>query len=204
MLYGNCLFRGGFTPAGLIVMLSLCTFSLGAAPLQADTTAALKDSSNVASGDSSGAEEKENELEEEVVVINLEEGGRIIMELLSEDAPLAVERITELINKGFYDGLKFHRVESYLVQTGDKEHRYSPVTGEMFSQYLRHEKGMVGMARLADDYDSAATQFYICKKELPSLNGEYTLFARVIKGMELVHEIEEGDRIESVEFKKPE
>jgi peptidyl-prolyl cis-trans isomerase B (cyclophilin B) len=131
-----------------------------------------------------------------IAVIRLEKGGTIRMEFLSDRAPLAVGRIKKLIASGFYDGLEFHRVEPYLVQTGKKEHDYSPVSGEMFSQYMRHEKGMVGMARLPGDYDSATTQFYICKKEIPSINGEYTLFARVIEGMEAVEEIEEGDRIE--------
>jgi len=231
MLYGNCLFEGKVFLAGMMVLLSFFTLSdaaeeartggekvvlkadsteavqrpgAGKALSQADSAAAGRDSSSAASEDSSGVSKEEGRAEKDLVVINLEGGGRIIMELLQEDAPLTIERFTELVNKDFYDGLEFHRVESYLVQTGDREHQYSPVTGEMFSQYLRHEEGMVGMARRPDDYDSATTQFYICKKELSSLNGEYTLFARVIEGMDLVHEIEEGDRIESVEFKKPE
>ena len=132
-----------------------------------------------------------------IAVIRMEEGGIIKLEFMEDKAPLAVGRVKKLIRSGFYDGLEFHRVESYLVQTGKKDHQYPPVPGEMFSQYIKHTTGMVGMARLPSDYDSATTQFYICKSDIASIDGEYTLFARVIEGMDIVQEIEEGDKIES-------
>jgi hypothetical protein len=93
------------------------------------------------------------------VVIVLEDGGEIVMDLMPKEAPLAVERFTMLVNDGFYDGLKFHRVESWLIQTGKKETDLEPIEGEMFFQNLKHDKGMVGMARYPDNYDSATTQF---------------------------------------------
>lgn len=130
--------------------------------------------------------------------ITMEDGRRIVIEFLSEQAPLAAARIRMLVEDGFYNGLPFHRVESYLIQTGKRDHELASVEGEMFEQKLRHEKGMVGMARLPGEYDSATTQFYICKKELIKLNGEYTLFGKVIEGMNVVDSIKKGDKIERI------
>lgn len=132
------------------------------------------------------------------VAIDLEKGGRVILEMLTCEAPLAVERFLELVREGFYDGNRFHRVESYLVQAGKKEHEYPPITGEMFEQNLRHEVGMVGMARLPTDYDSQTTQFYIMKKYKPMFNGEYTIFAKVVEGMDLVGKIKKNHKIETI------
>lgn len=150
-----------------------------------------------ADGDSAAAPAEE-EAPRQGLCMELEKGDSVVIELYPGKAPLAVARITELAGQGFYDGLEFHRVESFLVQTGRKEHELSPVEGEMFSQKLWHEEGMVGMARLPDDYDTATTQFYIMKERRPRLNGEYTLFGRVIEGMEYVHSIEKGHRIKSL------
>jgi len=130
--------------------------------------------------------------------IELDKGGEIVIELYPFAAPKAVERIASLVKSKFYDGLKFHRVESYVVQTGARETDLPPVEGEMFSQKLTHEEGMVGMARLPDDYDSAKAQFYICKKHLPLMNGEYTLFGKVVSGMELVQAIKKGQGIKRI------
>jgi cyclophilin family peptidyl-prolyl cis-trans isomerase len=130
--------------------------------------------------------------------LKLETGGTVIIELYPEKAPKTVERVTGLARQGFYDGLEFHRVESFLVQTGKKDHDLPPLEGEMFSQKLWHEEGMVGMARLPNGYDTATTQFYIMKERRPMLNGEYTLFGRVVGGMEFVHSIKKGHRMESL------
>ncbi len=134
------------------------------------------------------------------ICINLKKGGRIVIELYPDEAPLAVERVLELVKRGFYNGLRFHRVEDYLVQTGRGDIEIEPIEGEMFGQDLKHEVGMVGMARLPDDYDSATTQFYICKKRLPRLNGEYTLIGKVVEGMDLVFKIKKGDKIMSIDI----
>jgi len=134
------------------------------------------------------------------ICINLKKGGRIVIELYPDEAPIAVERVLELVKKGFYDGLRFHRVEDYLIQTGRGDIEIEPIEGEMFGQDLKHEVGMVGMARLPDDYDSATTQFYICKKRLPRLNGEYTLIGKVVEGMELVFKMKKGDKIKSIDI----
>jgi cyclophilin family peptidyl-prolyl cis-trans isomerase len=132
------------------------------------------------------------------MVITTEKYGDIVIELYPKEAPKAVERITGLVRSGFYNGLWFHRVESYVIQTGSVESELPRIEGEMFSQKLTHEEGMVGMARLSDDYDSAKTQFYICKQHLPLMNNEYTLFGKVIQGIEIVRKIKKGDKIKTI------
>lgn len=130
--------------------------------------------------------------------MKLEKGGAVIMELYPEMAPKTVARIMKLAGEGFYNGLKFHRVESFLVQTGKGKHDLPQLEGEMYGQRIWHEEGMVGMARLPSGYDTATTQFYIVKERRPKLNGEYTLFGRVQSGMEHVHSIKKGNKIESL------
>lgn len=149
-----------------------------------------------ATGDSTG-ESMEPPARPRIGIV-LEKGGEIVIELLPDEAPIAVERILVLVREKFYDGQKFHRVESYLVQTGREESTLPPVEGEMFGQSLKHEAGMVGMARLPDDYDSATTQFYIMKEHRPRLNGEYTLFGRVVEGKDHVKKIGKGWKIEKI------
>lgn len=132
------------------------------------------------------------------MVITTKKYGDIVVELYPDAAPKAVERIMSLVRSGFYNGLSFHRVESYVIQTGAIESELPKIEGEMFSQKLTHEEGMVGMARLPDDYDSAKTQFYICKQHLPLMNNEYTLFGKVIEGYNIVKKIKRGDEIKTV------
>ncbi len=130
--------------------------------------------------------------------IAMERRDDIVIELLPDKAPKACERILALVKSGFYTGLPFHRVEPYLIQTGARSTTLPPVEGEMFSQRISHDRGMVGMARLPTDYDSATTQFYIMKEHRPLLNSEYTLFGRVVQGMDVVDKIKQGDRIKSI------
>ena len=122
------------------------------------------------------------------------------MDLMPEEAPITVERFTLLVNEGFYNGLKFHRVESWLIQTGKKETKLESIEGEMFFQSLKHDKGMVGMARYPDDYESATTQFYILKECKNALNGEYTIFACVVEGMDVVVNVKKGAKIKEIKF----
>ena len=175
--------------AVLVLVISLLALAPPPAHSQADTTKAA------ASG-AVAAESTANALPR--IVITTEKYGDIAIELYPKEAPKAVERILSLVRSGFYNGLPFHRVESYVVQTGSAESELKPIEGEMFGVKLTHEDGMVGMARLPDDYDSAKTQFYICKEHLPHMNGEYTLFGKVIAGLDIVHKIKKGDVIKTI------
>ena len=189
----------GVPLAALIILMLAATVPVYATDTDTLTTGVVStpqepDSATAVSGDE-GPESKAPR-----VVIVMEKGGEIVMELLPKEAPVAVERFTQLVNDGFYDGLRFHRVESWLIQTGKKDTDLEPIEGEMFFQDLKHDKGMVGMARLVDDYDSATTQFYILKECKNALNGEYTLFACVVDGMDVVLNVKKGDKIKEVKF----
>ena len=177
-------FRRGASSSLVVLVCALLPVS---AFSQADSTAAAGAGAREAGGSAPPR-----------MVITTEKRGNIVIELYPEHAPKTVERITSLVRAAFYDGLPFHRVETYVIQTGSAESDLPRLEGEMFSQKLTHEAGMVGMARFPDDYDSAKTQFYICKKHLPLMNKEYTLFGKVIEGIEIVHRIKKGDKIKSI------
>jgi len=161
--------------------------------------AAAVAASSAAAGDTAAAHPDSAALAKPRILVTVEKRGAIVIELIPDQAPKACERMLALVKAGFYNGLKFHRVESYLVQTGVGESALPPVEGEMFSQHLSHQAGMVGMARFPDNYDSATTQFYIMKEPRPLLNAEYTLFGRVVEGMDVVRAIKKGDTIKSIE-----
>lgn len=123
--------------------------------------------------------------------------GRVVIELLPEAAPVHVERIRELSQQGFYDGVVFHRViPGFMAQTGDPTGTGGggsdlPDLPAEFSDQ-RFERGALGMARTAAP-DSANSQFFIMLAPAPHLNGQYTLFGRVVDGMEHVDAIKRGD-----------
>ncbi len=123
--------------------------------------------------------------------------GRVVIEMLPDVAPKHVERIKTLTREGFYDGLTFHRViDGFMAQTGDptgtgtggSDHPDLPAE---FSN-VPFEEGTLGMARTADP-NSANSQFFIMFEEAPHLNGSYTVWGRVVEGMEHVHNIKKGD-----------
>ena len=122
--------------------------------------------------------------------------GDVVIQTLPEIAPKHVARITELVKSGFDNGLTFHRViAGFMAQTGcpNGDGRGgsgvkipAEFSGENFS------RGAVGMARTVD-VNSADSQFFICLADCSFLNGKYTLWGRVISGMEYVDKIKLGD-----------
>ncbi len=121
--------------------------------------------------------------------------GTVEIELFEHLAPNHIKRIKELVQRGFYNGLKFHRViEGFMAQTGDPKGDGTGGTGVKlkaeFSK-MHHERGIVSMARAADP-DSADSQFFICFEDAPWLDGDYTIWGRVVKGMEIVDKIKKG------------
>lgn len=131
-------------------------------------------------------------------VFRVENRGAFVVRFEQAAAPKTSAQIKNLVTQGFYDGLEFHRVEEYLVQTGRPNGDAPPtVEGEMFGQNLKHEPGAVGLARLVTDYDSGSSQFYVMKERKVNWNQEYTLFGTVVRGMETVSAIRRGDKIES-------
>lgn len=137
-----------------------------------------------------------------IVTITMENGNIIKAELYPEIAPNTVNNFISLINKGFYNGLKFHRViYGFMIQggcpqgTGTGGPGYH-IKGEFamngFKNDLKHTEGVLSMAR-AMPMDSAGSQFFIMHKKAPHLNGQYAGFGKVIEGMEFVNEIAECD-----------
>lgn len=133
-----------------------------------------------------------------IVTINMENGGVIKAELYPEIAPNTVNNFIDLINRGFYDGLIFHRViPGFMIQGGDPEGNgmggpgYS-IKGEFsrngFKNELKHTKGVLSMARTMDP-NSAGSQFFIMVEDAPHLDGQYASFGKVIEGMEVADEI---------------
>ncbi len=135
------------------------------------------------------------------VTIEMENGGIIKAELYPDVAPNTVRNFLSLVKKGFYDGVIFHRViPGFMIQGGDPEGSgmggpgYSikgEFSGNGFANQLKHDKGVLSMARSARP-DSAGSQFFIMVERAPHLDGQYAAFGKVIEGME------EADRIVSV------
>lgn len=137
-----------------------------------------------------------------IVTIEMGDGGVIKAELYPEIAPNTVNNFISLVNKGFYDGLIFHRVISgFMIQGGcpQGEGTGGPgycITGEFtgngFKNDLKHERGVFSMAR-AMFPDSAGSQFFIMHKDASHLNNQYAGFGKVIEGMDVVDAIAETE-----------
>jgi peptidylprolyl isomerase/peptidyl-prolyl cis-trans isomerase B (cyclophilin B) len=139
----------------------------------------------------------------QTAVITMEKGGEIKMEFYPADAPKTVENFVTLAKKGFYDGLTFHRVEpGFVVQGGDPKGDGTGGPGYMIKAEFnkqKHLRGALAMAR-SQNPDSAGSQFYICFKPAPFLDGNYTVFGIVTSGMEIVDKIQRGDKMKSVKI----
>ncbi len=127
--------------------------------------------------------------------------GVIKFKFYTKDAPNTVNRMVELISKGFYNGLNFHRVvPGFVVQGGDPQGNGTGGSGTHLKAEFNdrhHLEGTVAMAR-ASDPDSADSQFYICLAPQPSLDHSYTVFGQVIDGMDVVRKIQVGDKMTTV------
>jgi len=129
--------------------------------------------------------------------LDLSTGGRVVIQLRPDLAPNHVARIKELARSGFYDGIVFHRViEGFMAQTGDPTGTGNggstlPNLPAELSIYP-HLRGSVSMARAAS-YDSANSQFFIVLQPRLALDREYTVFGRVVSGMEYVDAIHRGE-----------
>ena len=122
--------------------------------------------------------------------------GRVVIAMRPDLAPHHVARIKQLVRQHFYDGLKFHRViEGFMAQTGDPTGTGMGGSGQKLKAEFSREpfvRGTVGMAR-ARDPDSADSQFFIMFARAASLDGQYTVWGRVISGMEYVDKIKRGE-----------
>ena len=135
-----------------------------------------------------------------MVVIEMENGGKIEIELSPEAAPITVKNFEKLVSEGFYDGLIFHRViRGFMIQGGDPLGNgmggaSEKIKGEFaingHNNPIKHTRGVISMAR-AYDPNSASSQFFIMHADAPHLDGQYAAFGKVVSGMEVVDEIAE-------------
>ncbi len=133
-----------------------------------------------------------------MVIIEMENGKKIELELCPEAAPETVKNFEMLVKKGFYDGLTFHRViPGFMIQGGDPLGNgmggaEKNIKGEFrangHNNPIKHERGVISMAR-AFDPNSASSQFFIMHADAPHLDGQYAAFGKVISGMDAVDEI---------------
>ncbi len=176
----------------------------------------------VGCGNSSGGGEKDagsstdyeqifNELSEKYksnghpIAVMITNNGNIVMELYEDKAPNTVANFVFLANKGFYDGLIFHRcIQDFMIQGGDPNGNGSGgpgyrIKGEFSANGvdtgLEHKRGTLSMARMGSNYgsisanDTAGSQFFICVADYPSLDGQYAAFGNVLEGLDTVDKI---------------
>ena len=121
--------------------------------------------------------------------------GRVVIELRPDLAPKTVARMKELTRQKFFDGLAFHRViPGFMAQGGDPKGTGTGGSGKnLKAEFSKetHVRGTVSMARAASP-DSADSQFFICFATAPHLDGQYTIWGKVVQGMELVDKIKKG------------
>lgn len=133
-----------------------------------------------------------------MVVIEMDNGGIIRIELDPNAAPITVANFEKLVKEGFYDGLTFHRIiPGFMIQGGDpkgngtggsKEHIKGEFASNGVQNPIAHKRGVISMAR-AMDPNSASSQFFIMHDDAPHLDGNYAAFGRVVDGMGVVDEI---------------
>lgn len=162
-------------------------------------------------GTSSEYEKTFNELSEKYksnghpIAVMITNNGNIVLELYEDKAPNTVANFVSLANKGFYDGLIFHRcIQNFMIQGGDPSGNGTGgpgyrIKGE-FSENgvetgLEHKRGTLSMARMGQGIgsvsanDTAGSQFFICVADYPSLDGKYAAFGNVLEGLETVDKI---------------
>lgn len=129
----------------------------------------------------------------------IQDYGTVKLKLDANAAPITVANFVKLVNEGFYNGLTFHRVISgFMIQGGDPKGNgmggsdktiFGEFSANGYDNPIKHEKGVISMARRGDDYNSATSQFFICNatnSSVSNLDGQYAAFGYVIEGIELI------------------
>lgn len=134
-------------------------------------------------------------------VITVDE-GKIVLDLDFKSAPNTVANFVDLANKGFYNGLTFHRViPGFMIQGGDPEGNGKGGPGYTIDEEpnkLTHEVGVISMANRG--LNTAGSQFFITQMPQPHLNGKHTVFGRVVEGQDVVCRVDAGDPILKIEI----
>jgi len=145
------------------------------------------------------------------VGMEIENRGKLVIELFPKEAPRTVEHFLDLVKKGFYNGVRFHRVENkprpFIVVTGDPLTKTLPLDDERVGtggsgKKVPFEKndipflnGTLGLVRDEKDENSGDSQFFICIGNQRFLDGRYVAFGRVVEGLEIIPKIQRGDKI---------
>jgi cyclophilin family peptidyl-prolyl cis-trans isomerase len=139
------------------------------------------------------------------------ERGTFVVELYPKVAPKTVANFETLVGKGFYNGLTWHRVvPDFVVQGGDPDGTGMGGPGYNVPAEIdkneHHLRGTLATARKGDDVnpqrESSGSQFYVCLAPQPGLDGDYTVFGAVIKGMDVVDQIQKGDHMKKITLAK--
>ena len=144
---------------------------------------------------------------ETAIKLEIEGRGDVYILLHVKEAPKTTAHILELVKSNFYDGVRFHRVDNspkpYLVQVGDPASKNGDLSGNGGSSgHIAYEdsgftnvEGAVGLARPVKDRDAGDSQFYMLLDRSSFLDGNYTVFGKVVSGMDVLKKVEKGDRI---------
>ncbi len=149
---------------------------------------------------------------ETFMVVRVKDRGEVAIRLYTDKAPKTTARVIALVGQGFYNGQRFHKVvtrpKPFLVQVGDPGSRSRPLeevggggTGQRVPYEdtgLPNDEGMVGLSTLPNDRDSGDSQFYVLLGPARFLDGSYTVFGRVVSGMDVVRAIQLGDVVTDV------
>ena len=135
--------------------------------------------------------------ENPIATLKIKDYGTVIIELYNDVAPNTVANFISLANKGYYDGLTFHRIiNGFMMQGGDPKGNGTggpgyAIKGEFkingIENKLSHTDGVISMGRRSMPYDSAGSQFFICNTDCQFLDGQYASFGKVIEGLDIVH-----------------
>jgi peptidyl-prolyl cis-trans isomerase B (cyclophilin B) len=133
-------------------------------------------------------------------LVKLADGNEVILELFDEDAPNTVANFEKLANEGFYDGILFHRViPGFVAQGGCPNGNGTGGPGYSINcehNKNKHERGSLAMAHRGPN--TGGSQFYICFKPQPHLDGVHTVFGKVTSGMEIVDALKGQEKMESI------
>lgn len=150
------------------------------------------------SPENSGEPEGSQSAQKQYAEIEIQDYGKITVELDADAAPITVANFVKLAKEGFYDGLTFHRIISgFMIQGGDplgngtggsEETIKGEFTANGIENNISHVRGTISMAR-SEDYDSASSQFFIMHQDYTGLDGQYAGFGKVIEGIEIVDRI---------------
>ena len=151
---------------------------------------------------------------ETVLKVDIEGRGSYFIQLFTKDAPKTTAHIVKLVKSKFYDGQRYHRVEKspkpFLVQVGDPQTKKGNMDADNIGSGgsgtkvpfedtgFSNKAGMVGLAASPTDRNSGDSQFYVLLDSAGFLDGNYTVFGKVVQGMDVVKKIERGDRVTAI------